>query len=288
MQRRVAAIYFVFFLVMGASAYSVIALAEAPAVEVPGDTYSQGDSFTVNGQQYTVTGAALAESEGGGHGGGGGASYVGNLTYTNESFRYTATLANNSNVTYQGDTYQVRVENAEEPDAFTLHQQFNVSGILADDPDVYNSTTTIDGERYVTYRENNTNRLLSEYLPDPDTQQFSTGDTLQYQGNETTVDTVSSSEVVVDWTGANSLEVELTEGSNVTLSGTQYFAHFSGHGDDVEVTLAQSQQAYPTYQNELARQDYFHERMNGLWGVVILAGLAAALIVGLAMMPVKG
>jgi hypothetical protein len=287
MQRRVAAIYFVFFLVMGASAYSVIAVAEAPSVEVPGDTYSQGDSFTVNGQQYTVTQAKLEQSSGGGgHGGGGGSSYAGTLSYTNQSFRFTATLANNSNVTYQNDTYQVLVDNSS--NSFTLRQSFNVSSILKNDSAVYNTTTTIDGERYVTYRENDTNRPLSEYLPEPQSHQFSTGDTMQYQGNETTVASVSPSEATLEWTGTNQQSVELAEGSNVTLSGTQYFAHFSGGNGSVEVTIAQSQQTYPTYQNEIAKQDYFHERINGLWGIVILAGLAAALIVMFAMMPVKG
>jgi hypothetical protein len=286
MQRRVAAIYFVFFLVMGASAYSVIALAESPTVEVPGDTYSQGDSFTVNGQEFTVTNAALEESEGGGHGGGGGASYTGTLTYTNTSYRFTATLENNSTVTYQNDSYRVLANN--ESGSVTLRQEFNVSGILADDPAVFNSTTTIEGERYVTYRENNTNQLLSEYLPAPDSQEFATGDSLQYQGNETTVASVSASEVTLEWRGENTLTRELTEGSNVSLAGTQYFPHFSGEGDNVQVTIAESQEAYPVYQNELDRQDYFHERMNGLWGIVILAGVVAALIVGLAMMPVKG
>ena len=41
MQRRVAAIYLVFFVVMGASAYSVIAMAEQPAVDVPGQEYEK-------------------------------------------------------------------------------------------------------------------------------------------------------------------------------------------------------------------------------------------------------
>ena len=111
---------------------------------------------------------------------------------------------------------------------------------------------------------------------------------MQYQGNETTVASVSASEATLEWTGTKQQSVELTEGANVTLAGTQYFPHFSGENGNVEITIAQSQQAYPTYQDELARQDYFHERVNGLWGVVILAGLAAALIVAMAMMPVKG
>lgn len=290
MQRRVAAIYFVFFLVMGASAYSVIALAETPAVEVPGETYGDGSSFTVDGQEYLVQ-VGTQQSSGGGHGGGGGTTVVGNLTYTNSSYRYTATLANNSTVAYDDDQYRVLIEKAasgENATRFTLRQSFNVSGMLTADPAVYNTTTVIEGQRYVTYRENDTNRPLDEYLPPRDSESFSEGDSLQYQGNETTVAAVGTSEVTLAWTGDRRQTIELSEGGNMTLSGTQYFAAFHGHGDSVRVTIAETQQHYDVYQNEVARQDYFHERMNGLWGVVILAGIAAFLIVTMALMPTKG
>ena len=50
MQRRAAAVYFVFFLVIGAGAYSFLAVAQGPAIELDGETYSQGDSFTVDGR----------------------------------------------------------------------------------------------------------------------------------------------------------------------------------------------------------------------------------------------
>ncbi|WP_255151466.1 hypothetical protein [Halorarius halobius] len=287
MQRRVAAIYFVFFLVMGASAYSVIALADAPAVEVSGETYSDGDTFTVGDRQYLVQVGTEQSSGGGGHGGGGGGTtYVGNLTYTNSSYQFSATLGNNSTVQYRDAEYRVLVEN--ESNAFTLREEFNVSGILMNDSAVYNTTTRVNGEPHVTYRENNTNVPLDEYLPEPATERFSEGDSMQYQGNETTVASVTASEATLTWTGERDETVELSEGTNVTLSGTQYFAHFSGHGDGAQVTIAPTQEAYPAYTAQLNRVDYFDERMNGLWGVVILAGIAALLVVSMALMPVKG
>lgn len=289
MQRRVAAIYFVFFLVLGAGAYTTMAFAETPTVEVPGETYSANESFTVEGQQYTVSSLSLASSGGGGHGGGGGASYAGKLTYTNQSYRYTATLANNSTVNYQGSQYRVLIANDSDVNSFTLRQSHNVSNVLANDSAVYNETTTVDGEPHVTYRENNTNRPLSEYLPEPTTQEVNEGDEFQYQGNQTTVANVTTQEATLEWFAPRNESKELSEGSNVTLAGnTTYFAHFQGESGNVTVTLAQTDQAYDIYSNELAKQDAFHHRMNGLWGVLILSVLAAIIVISVALMPVKG
>ncbi|MFC7135807.1 hypothetical protein ACFQRB_02860 [Halobaculum litoreum] len=66
---------------------------------------NQGDTFSVDDQQYTVS-AVSAEVEGGGgggHGGGGGEELVrsGTLEYTNESALYTVEWANGSSVTYE-------------------------------------------------------------------------------------------------------------------------------------------------------------------------------------------
>jgi len=74
----------------------------------------------------------------------------------------------------------------------------------------------------------------------------------------------------------------------ILLAGTQYFANFHGPGDNVRVTLAPTESQYDTYVREVEQKEYFHERMNGLWGVVILSGLAGAAIVSLTLMPVKG
>jgi hypothetical protein len=55
MQRRAAAALFVFFLVMGASAYSVISFAEQPDIDLEGaEAYSNGTNFTEDGQTYRV------------------------------------------------------------------------------------------------------------------------------------------------------------------------------------------------------------------------------------------
>ena len=87
MQRRVAAIYFAFFLVMAMSAYSVIAVAEEPTVDVAGEQLAQGDTITVNGQEYTVDSIGEQGEEN---------ASVGQLATTNDSAVYSAELANGS------------------------------------------------------------------------------------------------------------------------------------------------------------------------------------------------
>lgn len=251
MQRRAAAAYFLFFLVLGASAYSVLALAEQPHVNIEGQTYSQGDSFAVDGQQYTVTELKAEESSGGGgggHGGGGGESgptYTGKLVWTNESAVSTATLENGSSVSYQGGNYTVAIPNQSQPSSFSLQPSNNTSG---------------------------------------GPQQFSTGDQFQYeQENVTaTVANITASEVTLQWTGPKNNTVELSEGANVTLNGQQYVVHFKSENQ------VQISQDIAGYQNALDRQAYFTERQNGLKGIVILSGSAAVLLLGLAYLPRRG
>jgi sorbitol-specific phosphotransferase system component IIA len=363
MQRRVAAVYFVFFLVMGASAYSVIAVAEQPAIDVEGESYTEGDTLAVDGREYVVANVSVQSSgDGGGHGGGdGGEEHAARLQWTNESARFTATLSNdtvvtpaeasfpdqrafesasledgdtvtfngseatvsipddeaprsfslggpsvdvtlayNDTLTYQGQTmtvagitpdavtlvagsnYRVLTPNESDPSGFRMVQRFNVSERLAADPAVENRTVTRDdGREYVVFAANGSTERLSEYLPTPDVGRLTEGDTMTVRGNETTVANVTAERVVVEWTGPTTNTVELAEGENVTLNGQRFVVHFEGDS----VTLSPD---IDGYQNDLARQDVFKERQNGLWGVTLLSGFAAMLIVGLAYLPVRG
>jgi sorbitol-specific phosphotransferase system component IIA len=357
MQRRVAAIYFAFFLVMAMSAYSVIAVAEEPTVDVAGEQLAQGDTITVNGQEYTVDSIGEQGEEN---------ASVGQLATTNDSAVYSAELANGSvlaptnsswpgraatfsatvedgdriqfngsqqtanisdgsfalidaggnetttrsvgdTLAYQGNTttvteigsdsatlvwgenYEIVIENASNPSQFRAVQSFNVSQRLREDPDVENRTFEGDDGRFVRYR-NGTTQPLEEYLPDPDETTFSEGGTLTYRvaddlsvpANETTVANVSSDRVLLEWTGPRTTTQELTEGSNVTLAGQQRVVHFT---DSSTVILSPEVGAY---QDEIAEQDYYQERTNGLWGISILSGLAGIFVIGLAYLPTRG
>jgi sorbitol-specific phosphotransferase system component IIA len=359
MQRRVAAIYFAFFLVMAMSAYSVIAVAEEPAIDVAGEPLAQGDTITVSGAEYTVTNISEVEEEGT-------TTMVGQLATTNDSAVYSAELANGSALSptnsswpgkaatssatvadgdpiqfngsqqtanisdgnfalidaagnetttfsvgdtleYEGDVatvteigsdsatlvwgenYEVVIANASDPDEFRAVQSFNVTQRLQEDPDVENQTFEGDDGRFVRYR-NGTTQPLDEYLPEPDETTFTEGGTLTYRAtddlsvpaNETTIANVSSDRVLLEWTGSRTTTQELTEGANVTLAGQQRVVHFT---EDETVILTPE---FDAYQNEVAQQDYYQERMNGLWGISILSGLAGIFVIGLAYLPTRG
>jgi len=166
MQRRAAAAYFVFFLVISVAAYAYIGVAESqrPEPQLDGPELTNGTSFTADGTTYTASN--IHRTSGGDHGGGG--EMVAELTWTGES-----------------------------------------------------------GEEMV----------------------------------------------------------ELSEGGNVTLAnGETYFAHFP---DETTVQVTNADQ-YGVYTAALADQDYFKERMNGFWGISILSGMAAVLMLGMAYLPVRG
>ncbi|MFB6169942.1 MAG: hypothetical protein ABEJ06_02235 [Haloarculaceae archaeon] len=366
MQRRVAAIYLVFFVVMGASAYSVIAVAQQPTIDLQGQTLAQGDTITVNGEEYTVTKLGEQGGGGGGHGGGGDATLVGTLSRTNESARFTAELQNGSvlsplnsswpgkaaeftatiedgdtltyngtevtanvssgNLTlvndagnttasfgvgdsfrYQGNTttitevtdsaatlvwgenYRVVIPNASDPKAFTVVQEFNVTRRLRQDPEVENQPYQGADGPFVRYR-NGTTQPLDEYLPEQSQARFLEGDTLTFRvgsgfsavANETTVAKVTDERVVLEWTGSRTTTTELTEGAVITLQGEEYVVHFTNPST---VVLSSN---VDQYQQEVARIDQYHERMSGLWGVSVLSGLSAVLLVSIAYLPTRG
>jgi hypothetical protein len=289
MQRRAAAIYFVFFLVVGAAAYAYIGVAQdtqRPAVSLDGTTLGANETAGIDGMQYTVTELGHESSGGGGgHGGGGEGALIAEIAWTDADATYSETLDNGSTTTYQGDSYVVDVPSADDPSSFTLREALNVTAILQSDPAVENTLATKTGTDQVVYRENNSIEPLESYLPTRETISFAEGDEYTLEGNATTVAAVESGGVTLEWVGAKSRTAELEEGANVTLAdGQQYFAHFPG---DKAVQVVDIDQ-YGDYAETLAAQSYFTERKNGLWGVVILSGFGAFMILAAAYMPTRG
>lgn len=90
MQRRAAAIYVVFFVVVAIAAYSLTTVAEEPSVSVEGESYAQGDSIAAGGTQWTVN---IADGSG-------------NVSSTNDSARFTTSFSNNSSLAFQNGMYR--------------------------------------------------------------------------------------------------------------------------------------------------------------------------------------
>ena len=281
MQRRAAAAYFAFFLVVSVAAYAYIGVAESqrPEVTLEGEELTNDSTFTVDGTTHTVSNIHQAGEEGD-------EEMAADLSWTNDSARYTATVEADSTTTVDNTTYVVTVDN--ESNTATLTAEQNVTQLLREDPSVDNSIATQNGTDYVVSSEDGTLEPVSEWLPEPETRTYSVGDSFTYQTGdgtqETTIADVSESGMTVEWFAPEDRTAELAQGGNVTLQGQQYFAHFP---DEQSVMVISSDQ-YSAYQATLDRQDYFHERTNGLWGISILSGIAAVLMLGMAYLPNRG
>lgn len=183
MQRRVAAGYFAFFLVLAASGFTVITLAHPPQVDAPGPRVSSGSTLDVGGETYHVRNVSV-QQVGGGHGGTEPA-YFGRIEWTVENADYTGTLSNNS----------------------------TVDGLLLEWPDMagrYSATLT-EGDT-VRYQGNRTTVVVYESnvtlrAGENASSSFAVGETLRYRANETTVAAISGDTVTLRW--ANSYRVRI-------------------------------------------------------------------------------
>ncbi|MFW6265823.1 MAG: hypothetical protein ACOC2A_03500 [Halanaeroarchaeum sp.] len=357
MQRRAAAAYFVLFMVIGAGAYAYIGMAERPEVDLDGgEMYTEGDELTVGDRTYSV------DSAGGGSG---------EVSWTRQDAQYTASLANNSTVSWQdarwdgqeiesqsiangstveyddedyllltntsadpptisleresnrseaetvelgetltvtvedrvirdanlseisdeaatltwGSEYRVAIPNETDPTAADMIERQDIERILELDPDVENSLgTSPDGSEYVQYR-NGTQVSPDEYLPEPAVDTIEEGDTVQYEGNETTVGNITREEVPLTWRDNRTTTVEFAEGEVTEVNNESYLAHFP---DDSTMQLlentTENRQAYQAEQDQI---DKYSERKAGLWGVVILSLFAAIILLMAAYLPVK-
>lgn len=281
MQRRAAALYVAFFVLVGAASYTLIATAEEPSVEIENPEYSlsANESFTLDGQQYTLSNVQ------------GGEAPTAQLRWTNRSARYTATWQNNSTVSLGANntTYRVVIpnESVSAPNAggntsdFRLVEQINRSQILANDTNANNETVTRGGQEYVVVNQSGSPSLVpvGEYFPDPRTRQLSAGATFTYQGNQTTVAEVQPQRAIIAWNAPRTNTIDVAGGSNVTVSNTTYLAHFPSNST---LYLTQDFGDYAAAQGEI---DEFHEHIIGLWGVMILCGVVVVLLIGLAYLP---
>jgi hypothetical protein len=256
-------------MVIGAGGYAFMQVGmSAPEVELDGPTYTEDETLTVNGVEFTVT-AAEPES--------------GEVTFFNEEAVGTATLENGSTTQYDGGPYTVQTMN--ESNEFTLVEEQNVSAIIADDPDATGVVTDDNDQRFVRF-QNGTTTPLAEYLPPADTATFAVGDEFDYaeENVTTTVDAVTTSEVALVWDDPGNESIGFDEGENVTLAGQTYMGHIPANGS---VQILPAEEYYGQYQSELSDIDYYQERQNGVWGIIIVSFLAAIVLISAAYLPNK-
>jgi uncharacterized Zn finger protein len=274
MQRRAVAGYAVLFLVLAGGAYATLAAAAPPSIafDDPAHELEQGDSLTVDGRTYTVTSVSTEESGGGGHGGGGGVTHTATFEWTNDSARYTESWSPGDEITYDGTTYVVGLENDTRPPAVALRE------VLPEDVETVES----DGNTSVVVDRNGSRVLvpLSAY-EGVNRQRFAVGETFAYDGDDVTVEAVTTESARLAWTAPRSNEVEAGHHDNVTLNGRTYLAHFP-NDDTVQLVTD-----FGSFRQQRDTVEAFERRTSGLWGVSILGGASFALVVLLAFLPRK-
>jgi hypothetical protein len=253
-------------------------------------TFDAGSTVAYNGSQYEVSTNGSAETmtltnpvnpadnttvEAG-------------STFTYQGFDATVTAVSGDSATVVwGYPYLLltETENVTNPTEATLVEQRDLEQAATIDPAIYDEINTVNGTQVVTYRANETNVPVMEYFDPVERYTFAEGDTLAYQGNETTVDAVNSESVVLTRPGTTVETIGLSEGENTTIQGTQYFAHYP---DESSVRILPTGERYSDYKASVDRVEDYDERVIGFWGIVDLSIVAVIVLVATALLPVRG
>lgn len=272
MQRRAAAAYVVLFVLIAAGSYAFIASAQSPTVTIenPDHDLTAGDEFTVNDRTYTVA-EITAEEEEGEHGGSE-EILTATLEWTNESAITSESFERGGEVELGNTTYDVVIPNESDPGQATLREQ----------PGDDTETVERDDGTYVVVEDDEGDEelvALEEYEP-LERIELSDGQQFDYDGNDAEV-RITREQFAFRWNKPSTNEVELNHEQTANINGQEYLVFIESE-DRMMLTSDME-----SYDQQVAEIDRFGERMNGFWGVTILAGLAAILMAGLAYLPHK-
>jgi hypothetical protein len=197
----------------------------------------------------------------------------------------TATLETGSTLEFR-DGYSVFIANETNVSAVTLTRERNLSSILSADQRVENDLLDRGGTQFVRFREDGRTQPLSEYVGDPDTKTLTIGSDFYYveESTETNVTAIAPAEATLSWVSPANETIEFGEGGNITLAGQSYFGHFP---DNTSIQVLPNSEYYGQYANTLSDIEYYQERQNGVWGIVLISLLAAIVLVAAAYMPTK-
>ncbi len=280
MQRRAVAVYVVLFLLVASVAGVLVATAESPELtfEDPDFELSEGDTFEVDGQEYTVADITETEEE----------DDVGDVEIERsgvieweEITDQTEIWENESVVELDEREWEVHIE-GENATAFTLVEVLDRQAILEDDPDAANETVESDGEEFVVVTDEDGEQQLvpvDDYFPVPEERSFAEGDEFDYDGQTVTVDSITADEVTLAWTGPETMTMDVAQESEITLGDTDFIAYFP---DEATLILSSDFEAYEAQLAEVDRLDQVGE---GLWRVLIISVLSSVLLAAAAFIP---
>ncbi len=273
MQRRAVAAYAALFIVIAAGSYAFTGAAEEPTITIddPDVSAASGESFTVDGVEYTV--ADVNESEGGGGLEGGGEGGIsGNLTWS-EEVRRTETLESGQVVAVQDTNWSVEIGDGEDPSTFRLVENHTIDRPTVREDNVTYVIAERDGERTLVER----GEYVRQEFGEPETHEFSEGDA--YLNESRTVDNVTTGAVTLGWNATEQQRMAISEGDQVNLENTTYVVHFP---DSSSLVMTSDLE---TYQNDLDEQARFQQRVDGINYAGTISLLAAILVIAASYLP---
>ncbi len=273
MQRRAVAVYVALFLLIGAASYTLIATAEKPEITLENPDYrlSSGDEFTAGDETYTVASIEQVVEE----------SHGSTTKYMTGEIAWTATNVEQSDTWAPGDTVTVGERDWTVVDSsntsVTVEEVLDKEAILQNDPDANNGTYSDEDGEFVIV--NGDEVPSSEYF-DPEVVTFAEGDTVNYEGTQATIDTISPDSVSLSWTTSEDRSSDFRNEGTVTLDdGNEYLAFFP---DQETMILTSDMEAYSS---EVAKQETFQQRVGGLSWITFTAALISFLLIAFAFLP---
>jgi len=274
MQRRAVAVYVALFVLIGVASYTLMVTAEQPqvAVDNPNFQLSSGEEFTVEDQSYTAATVEEVTEEG---------SHGSSTTYMAATIEWTRTGVENTEEWAEGDTITVDerewVVVSTTNSSVTVEEAIDREAVLGADPAADNTTYSGDNGEFVLVNDERV--PVSEYF-DPATVTFTEGETVPYDGQQATLDSVTNGSVTVSWMTDESNSQELVAGDTITLAdNSSYTAYFTG-SNTVELTNDAE-----AYQAAVAEQETFSQHVTGLRWVTFTAGFIAMLLIAFAFLP---
>ena len=279
MQRRAVAVYVAFFVLIATASYALIATADEPTITLEDADYelSEGEEFTVGGQTYTITEIDEAEDEETGE-----MTASGTIEWVEADAEMSELWADGDSVEVDDTDWEVQIDDADEPAAFTLEEILDRQAILEADPDASNETVEQDGEEFVVIESAGDQELVpaEEYFDAPTTVTYSEGDSFVYNDQTVTVSELSASDVTLTWTADETNTDDLQQGEMIELADDNEYLTFFPDTNSVMLT-----QDTTSYDAQVESQQQFADRITGLTYAIVTSLLLVVSLIAFAFLP---
>lgn len=268
MQRRAAAMYVLFFLVIAVGALAFINVVDEPSAamdERDYDVFPSG-SVVLDGTEYELT--RLDE-------------FTATMTYVVVDTELRSTFGSGDLINITGTDYRVEIPDVDDPTNATLVETYPEHDL--------ETMEDLDGNTLVYIEEDDAWIPEETYLQ----QEFGPRDEIFLEVGSSfdffppelaetataTVEGITPAGLELVWIGDDERTLPLQRNAVNTIEGVDYGTNFVGT-DYIQLTTD-----IESFEDHLEALDVWDERYQGFWGIGVLALLGAILIAGLSYLP---